>query len=74
MDFISGLSDDQKALAGCFVAFVTCSVVMLLSVYLRKDRGHASQNDELSMERRARDNAGAHAHSSDDQISRRKAA
>jgi len=47
MDIISGLTDDQKALAGCFVAFVTCSAIMLVSVYFRKDRSAATRIDEF---------------------------
>jgi hypothetical protein len=34
MDFISGLSDDQKALLGCFAALVTCASLMSLSSLL----------------------------------------
>ena len=35
MDLFSGLSDDQTALVGCFVALVVCGGIMALSFYLK---------------------------------------
>jgi hypothetical protein len=47
MDIISGLTDDQKALLGCFVALVTCAAIMSLTSLLRRER-YTAVDDEAA--------------------------
>jgi hypothetical protein len=38
MELMSGLTDDQTALAGCVIALVVCGVVMTLSSFVGRAR------------------------------------
>ncbi len=49
MDFLSALSDDQKALLGCVVALSCTSLLLIISNIIGKSRSNTNDNHSSTL-------------------------